>query len=166
MKSSVPLLLLLIIQYIQSSVSATDLEVTIVEGPKGCSKEDEVLKGKEISVNFNATIDESSETGEKGLFIDSTYRGSGLFNFTIGVGEVMPGWDEGMLYLCEGAKAILVIPPELAYKDVGDGYSIPPGATLRFEIGELFMKSEDDFIFMYKFQLQFCENFVLHSTQN
>ena len=78
--------------------------------------------------------DESSETGEHGKQFD-TSRGRGVLERTIGVGELISGWDEGLIGLCKGAKAILVIPPEMAYGDRGAGGGvIPGGATLRFDV--------------------------------
>ena len=68
----------------------------------------------------------------KGKLFDRTT--SSTFNFEIGAGYVIQGWDEGLIGLCKGAKAILIIPPELGYGDRGAGGAIPGGATLRFDV--------------------------------
>ena len=59
---------------------------------------------------------------------DSSYRRKEPLQFTVGVGQVIAGWDEGILLLHEGDKARLVIPSELAYDSRGAGGVIPPHA--------------------------------------
>ncbi|CBJ29170.1 FKBP-type peptidyl-prolyl cis-trans isomerase 8 [Ectocarpus siliculosus] len=56
------------------------------------------------------------------------------FTFTIGVGEVIKGWDEGLLGMCEGDRRRLTIPSDIAYGERGAGPDIPPGATLVFDV--------------------------------
>ena len=63
----------------------------------------------------------------------SLYRGKPL-NFTVGIGQVIEGWDEGILLLSEGDKATFVIPSDLAYGSQGAGGVIPPNAPLIFEV--------------------------------
>jgi len=58
---------------------------------------------------------------------------SGSFSFTVGVGQVVPGFDEGVLGMRVGGKRKLVLPPELGYGNQGVG-SIPPNSTLVFEV--------------------------------
>lgn len=57
-----------------------------------------------------------------------------MFDTKIGVGAVIPGWDQGLIGLCKGAKAILVIPPDMGYGEKGAGDDIPAGATLNFDV--------------------------------
>ncbi|CAN0047339.1 unnamed protein product [Ectocarpus sp. 13 AM-2016] len=56
------------------------------------------------------------------------------FTFTIGVGEVIRGWDEGLLGMCEGDRRRLTIPSDIAYGERGAGSDISPGATLVFDV--------------------------------
>merc|ERR1719220_1698849 len=66
-------------------------------------------------------------------FDSSRDRGE-TFEFVIGTGQVIEGWDKGLVGLCKGAKATLVIPPEMGYGDQGAGGDIPGGATLNFDV--------------------------------
>jgi FKBP-type peptidyl-prolyl cis-trans isomerase len=85
-------------------------------------------------MHYTGTIDESSETGEKGSKFDSSRDRGSTFDFQIGVGQVIKGWDEGIVGLCVGAKAKLIIPPEMGYGAQGAGGVIPGGATLNFDV--------------------------------
>lgn len=85
-------------------------------------------------MHYTGTIDESSETGEKGSKFDSSRDRGQTFDFQIGQGRVIKGWDEGIIGLCKGAKATLIIPPDMGYGASGAGDVIPGGATLKFDI--------------------------------
>merc|ERR1712086_1235654 len=114
--------------------SADTVQVTVYEGPKECEDVDKVVAGKYLSMHYTGTIDASSAAGEPGKQFDSSRNREGTFDFPIGQGQVIKGWDEGLLGLCKGAKATLVIPPEMGYGDSGAGADIPGGATLHFDI--------------------------------
>src|SRR5262245_19047264 len=73
----------------------------------------------------------AEQMGEK--FDSSRYRGQ-PFSFTIGHGDVVRGWDEGVQGMQPGGQRRLVIPPALGYGEVGAQNVIPPNATLVFEI--------------------------------
>jgi len=84
-------------------------------------------KGDTVSVHYKGMLLD-------GTVFDSSYKRKQPIEFTVGVGQVIPGWDEGILLLHEGDKARLVIPSNLAYGSRGAGGVIPPNATLIFDV--------------------------------
>lgn len=69
-----------------------------------------------------------------GTPFDSSYDRGRPFDFTLGLGQVIQGWDLGIKGMRVGGRRELIVPPELAYGEKGAGTKVPPGATLRFEI--------------------------------
>ena len=87
----------------------------------------EAVTGKGVSVHYTGTLTNGSK------FDSSLDRGQ-PFDFTLGAGQVIRGWDEGVVGMKVGGKRKLTIPPEMAYGERGFGNIIPPGSTLVFEI--------------------------------
>jgi FKBP-type peptidyl-prolyl cis-trans isomerase len=69
-----------------------------------------------------------------GTVFDSSYKRDQPIEFKVGEGQVIPGWDEGIMLLDKGDKARFIIPSHLAYGENGAGGVIPPNATLIFEV--------------------------------
>jgi FKBP-type peptidyl-prolyl cis-trans isomerase len=83
--------------------------------------------GKSVSVHYTGWL----PNGEK---FDSSRDGGQPFGFTLGAGQVIAGWDEGVAGMKVGGRRKLVIPPDLGYGTSGAPPDIPPGATLVFEV--------------------------------
>lgn len=87
---------------------------------------DEVVSGNIVSVHYTGWLDD-------GTRFDSSLSRGAPFTFTVGVGQVIAGWDEGVVGMMPGTVRQLVIPADLAYGAAGRG-GIPPDATLTFEV--------------------------------
>lgn len=92
---------------------------------KGSGKQAE--KGKKVSVHYQGALD-------NGMVFDSSYKRKEPIDFTLGIGQVIEGWDEGIALLQVGDKARFVIPSYLGYGSRGAGGVIPPDATLVFDV--------------------------------
>ena len=88
---------------------------------------DQAEKGKMVSVHYKGQLAD-------GTVFDSSYKRNQPIDFALGVGQVIPGWDEGIQLLKVGDKARFVIPSDLAYGSRGAGGVIPPNATLIFDV--------------------------------
>jgi FKBP-type peptidyl-prolyl cis-trans isomerase len=89
--------------------------------------------GDTVTVNYTGTLTNGKE-------FDST-KGKQPFTFTLGTGQVIKGWDEGIVGMKVGGKRKLTIPPDLGYGAQGAGAAIPPNSTLIFDVELLDVKS-------------------------
>jgi peptidyl-prolyl cis-trans isomerase A (cyclophilin A) len=88
---------------------------------------DSPIKGDKVKVHYKGMlIDET--------VFDSSYKRNQPIEFNVGIGQVIPGWDEGIMLLKKGEKAKFIIPSNLGYGEAGAGGVIPPNATLVFEV--------------------------------
>lgn len=84
--------------------------------------------GDLVTVNYTGTLDDGT------VFDSSLKPGRTPFSFTLGAGQVIKGWDEGVLGMKIGGTRELTIPPALGYGSQGAGTVIPPNATLHFVV--------------------------------
>lgn len=86
-----------------------------------------VVSGDTVSIHYSGTLTNGTE-------FDSSYKRGAPFETQIGVGQVIQGWDEGVVGMKVGGKRKLTIPPHMAYGEQGAGGVIPPNATLVFTV--------------------------------
>ena len=112
--------------------------------PSGLQYEDtvegtgaEAKRGNLVSVHYTGWL---YTNGIKGKKFDSSVDRGQPFEFPIGTGRVIKGWDEGVASMKVGGKRTLIIPPALGYGANGAGGVIPPNATLIFDVELLGVK--------------------------
>ncbi len=94
----------------------------------------EAQAGQEVSVHYTGWLFDKNAPENKGTKFDSSRDRDEPFDFQLGMGEVITGWDEGVQGMKVGGQRMLVIPPEMGYGRQGAGGVIPPNATLVFEV--------------------------------
>lgn len=114
-----------IVNYLYNNMITTDSGLQYEDTQVGEGAE--AVSGKTVSVHYTGTL----EDGKK--FDSSVDRGT-PFEFVLGGGMVIKGWDEGVAGMKEGGKRTLVIPSNLAYGPMGIPGVIPGGATLKFDV--------------------------------
>lgn len=89
-------------------------------------------RGQKVKVHYTGYL--ATEGFQRGKKFDSSVDRGQPFTFTIGVGQVIKGWDEGVAKMRGGTKSTLIIPPDLGYGTRGAGGVIPPNSTLIFDV--------------------------------
>jgi FKBP-type peptidyl-prolyl cis-trans isomerase len=97
-------------------------------------------KGQEVSVHYTGWLDDPSVANKRGKKFDSSHDRSAPFNFPLGAGRVIKGWDVGVEGMKVGGQRTLIIPSDMGYGARGAGSSIPPHATLIFDVELLAVK--------------------------
>ena len=117
----------------QESVTDSGLKIIDTEVGTGASPN----TGQTAVVHYTGWL---YENGQKGKKFDSSVDRNEPFEFPIGQGRVIKGWDEGVATMKVGGKRTLIIPPDLDYGARGAGGVIPPNATLMFDVELLGVK--------------------------
>jgi FKBP-type peptidyl-prolyl cis-trans isomerase FkpA len=94
----------------------------------------EAKAGTDVTVHYTGWLHDASKPNGRGSKFDSSKDRNDPFQFSLGAGMVIRGWDEGVQGMKVGGTRVLLIPPELGYGARGAGGVIPPNATLLFEV--------------------------------
>ncbi len=112
--------------------------MTLTTTASGLQYEDTVVgsgntasAGRRVSVHYTGWL---YENGQQGAKFDSSKDRNQAFEFMLGAGMVIGGWDEGVQGMQVGGQRTLIIPPHLGYGARGAGGVIPPNATLKFDV--------------------------------
>ena len=95
---------------------------------------DLAVSGKEVLVHYTGWLYDEAAPDNKGAKFDSSRDRSDPFDFPLGAGHVIKGWDQGVEGMKVGGQRTLVIPAHLGYGARGAGGVIPPNATLVFDV--------------------------------
>jgi FKBP-type peptidyl-prolyl cis-trans isomerase FkpA len=94
----------------------------------------EATKGRTVRVHYTGWLYDTSAADKRGRKFDSSKDRGEPFEFMLGGGDVIQGWDEGVAGMKVGGTRVLTIPPAMGYGARGAGGVIPPNATLVFEV--------------------------------
>ncbi|XP_050208313.1 FK506-binding protein 2-like [Mercurialis annua] len=108
----------------KKSGDVTELQIGVTHRPESC--EIQAHKGDKIKVHYRGKLTD-------GTVFDSSFERGDPIEFELGGGQVIKGWDQGLLGMCVGEKRKLKIPAKLGYGAQGSPPKIPGGATLIFE---------------------------------
>ena len=114
----------------KESSAILDLVVTVTKPGTG----KEAVNGKRVHMHYTGWLYDTLATGKKGKKFDSSHDRGKPFVFTLGKGQVIKGWDQGVLGMKEGEQRQFIIPSRLGYGIRGAGRAIPGGSTLVFDV--------------------------------
>jgi FKBP-type peptidyl-prolyl cis-trans isomerase FkpA len=111
--------------------TVTQLQMTDAKSGTG----NEAAVGRQVTVHYTGWLFDDAKPDHKGRKFDSSRDRNQPFDFRLGSGQVIRGWDEGVVGMKVGGQRTLTIPPEFGYGARGDGSGvIPPNATLVFDV--------------------------------
>nr|ACJ84119.1 unknown [Medicago truncatula] len=108
----------------KKEADVTELQIGVKYKPKSC--EVQAHKGDKVKVHYRGKLTD-------GTVFDSSFERNNPIDFELGGGQVIKGWDQGLLGMCLGEKRKLKIPAKLGYGEQGSPPTIPGGATLIFD---------------------------------
>ena len=107
-----------------TALNSMGVEVKTTEPGIGITKP---KKGQKCTMHYRGKLTDGTE-------FDSSYKRNKPFTFTLGVGQVIRGWDEGVTQMTKGECATLTMTPDFGYGARGAGRDIPPNASLVFDV--------------------------------
>jgi len=122
----------------KTHMTANITELQKIDTQVGTGREAE--PGFNVTVHYTGWLYDANAEGFKGRKFDSSVDRGQPFNFFLGGGQVIQGWDEGFAGMKIGGKRTLIIPSEMGYGARGAGGVIPPDATLVFDVELLEVK--------------------------
>ncbi|KAK9138515.1 hypothetical protein Sjap_009109 [Stephania japonica] len=122
--SALTLLILSTSVLAKKSGDVKELQIGVKHKPSSCDIQ--AHKGDRIKVHYRGTLTD-------GTVFDSSFERGDPIEFELGSGQVIKGWDQGLLGMCVGEKRKLKIPAKLGYGEQGSPPTIPGGATLIFD---------------------------------
>ena len=122
----------------KTAMSTTITELQKIDTQVGTGREAEI--GFHVTVHYTGWLYDEKAPEHKGKKFDSSLDRKQPFDFDLGAGQVIEGWDTGFTGMKVGGKRTLVIPSEMGYGARGAGGAIPPNATLIFDVELLDVK--------------------------
>ena len=119
-------------KYPIGSPESTETGLVIIQRARGIGSM--AVPGNPVTVHYSGFLLDTNQPESKGNKFDSSRDRDEPFRFTLGAGDVIAGWDEGVAGMKVGGARTLIIPPQLAYGTRGYPGIIPPSATLIFEV--------------------------------
>ncbi|KAM0821943.1 hypothetical protein ACQ4PT_071838 [Festuca glaucescens] len=132
---------MLLVASAKKAADVSELQIGVKFKPESCSIS--AHKGDRVKVHYRGKLTD-------GTVFDSSYERGDPIEFELGTGQVIKGWDQGILGMCVGEKRKLKIPSKLGYGESGSPPTIPGGATLIFDTelvsvnGKPSSKSDED----------------------
>jgi FKBP-type peptidyl-prolyl cis-trans isomerase FkpA len=115
-----------------SKLDANPTQLQKIDKKEGAGKE--AVAGKIVIVHYTGWLYDPAAPEGKGAKFDSSVDRKVPFQFPLGQGKVIKGWDEGVAGMKTGGQRTLIIPPNMGYGERGAGGVIPPNATLIFDV--------------------------------
>ena len=119
----------------QESTTVTQSNITeLVKTDDRVGDGNEAVSGRRVTVHYTGWLYDANKADHKGTKFDSSRDRNEPFDFMLGAGQVIRGWDEGVAGMKVGGRRTLTIPPGMGYGARGARGVIPPNATLIFDV--------------------------------
>ncbi|KAF9327478.1 Peptidyl-prolyl cis-trans isomerase fpr2 [Podila minutissima] len=127
---------LVLVSQVMAYEAPTTLGIDVTYKPEGCKTFSKA--GDKLSMHYTGTL---HKTGSK---FDSSVDRDRSFDFTLGIGQVIKGWDQGLTNMCVGEKRTLTIPANMGYGSRAMGSAIPANSALVFDVELLRINNKDE----------------------